>query len=181
MPLPIGHTAIGLAAYETLPVSRNQPSRLAVIAYITVLANLPDIDVLAGLLLNGNGAAFHRGPTHSLIFAVLAGVIASQMGMLWSRIPRFGFGLSFVLIFSHVLADLLFTASPVSLFWPLEVYWTPGYNSWSQVVQTILFKSIQDVGIVAAGLVYLLALRYLRSGLSLRRLRDSLFRQKGHA
>lgn len=181
MPLPLGHTAIGLAAYETLPSAQNPPSRLAVAAYITFLANLPDLDILFGLLLHGNGAAFHRGPTHSLIFAVLAGVIAFQMGRVWSAIPRFGFGLSFALIFSHVLADLLLTDAPVSLLWPLEVYWTPGFNDWGNVLHTVVFKSIQDAGTVSVSLVYLLVLRYMRSGDSFRQLLSSLLRVRGHA
>jgi membrane-bound metal-dependent hydrolase YbcI (DUF457 family) len=181
MPLPIGHTAIGLAAYETLPSSQNPPSRLAVAAYISFLSNLPDLDILFGLLLHGNGAAFHRGPTHSLLFAVLAGVIASQMGRVWPVIPRFGFGLSFALIFSHVLADLLLTDAPVSLLWPLEVYWTPGFNGWGNVLHTVVFKSIQDAGIVAVSLVYLLALRHMRSGDSFWHSLSNLFRVRGHA
>ncbi|MEJ2040918.1 MAG: metal-dependent hydrolase [Desulfosarcinaceae bacterium] len=181
MPLPLGHTAIGLAACETLPACPNKPSRLIVMGYVAVLANLPDMDVLFGLLIKGNGAAFHRGPAHSLLFAVLAGVIASQLGKLWTRIPRFGIGLCFTLIFSHVLADMLFTPSPVSLLWPLEVYWTPGFNSWGNVLHMVFFKSIQDAGIVAACLAYIAVLRYLRTGRNLGSQLSGFFRQKGHA
>lgn len=181
MPFPIGHTAIGLAVHETLPAGRKNTTRWAAMAYATVLANLPDLDVVLGLMLNGNGAVFHRGPSHSLLFAVLAGVIASQAGRLWDRIPRFGFGLCFALIFSHVLADMLLTSAPVSLLWPLEVYWTPGHSSWTTVLHAVVFKSIRDAGIVAVCLAYLAALRYLRTGPGLGRLLNALFGQRGHA
>lgn len=162
MPFPIGHTAIGLAAYETAQTKPVCTSRTAQIIYITVLANLPDMDILFGLMLQGNGAAYHRGPTHSLLFALLFGVLASQMYRLWPRIPRLGFGLCGLLIFSHVAADMFLTTSPVSLFWPLEIYWYQGHSTWIQVIDMVLFQSIQDAGIAVAALAYILVVRFVR-------------------
>ena len=169
MPLPLGHTAIGWAAYKTIDVESSQDhphplrSRLARFAFVTLLANLPDLDVLFGLLFFGNGDAVHRGPTHSLLFAILAGYFASKLHRLWPYIPRIGFGICFILVFSHVAADMLLTAAPVSLLWPLDLYISPGYSSWGQVVHMVLFKSLQDLGIVAVCLPYVFALRYLRT------------------
>jgi membrane-bound metal-dependent hydrolase YbcI (DUF457 family) len=165
MPFPIGHTAIGLAAVETAQSPPTLCSRLSQILFITLLANLPDLDVLVGLIVKGNGAAFHRGPTHSLLFALMAGYGASQLWRLWRRIPKFGFSLSSLLIFSHVVADMFLTAAPVSLFWPLEIYWSPGQSSWGQVVDMVLFQSYQDAGIAVAAVLYVLALRYVRGAL----------------
>ncbi len=163
MPFPIGHTAIGLATFETAQPSPARGSRLASVIFITLLANLPDLDVLFGLIFQGNGAAFHRGPTHSLLFALVAGYGASQLCRLWHRIPKVGFGLCSLLIFSHVLADMFLTTAPVSLLWPLEIYWSPGHNSWGQVVDMVLFQSYQDAGIAVAVMLYVLILRFIRS------------------
>jgi len=162
MPFPLGHTAIGLAAFETARKSDSCGSRLGLFVYITVLANLPDLDVLAGLLIKDNGTAFHRGPTHSLLFAVIAGYLASRIGRWWRYIPRLEFGVCTLLIFSHVAADLLLTSAPVSLFWPLEVHWSLGYSGWASVLHQALFQSVQDLVIAAGTVIYLFALRQVR-------------------
>ncbi len=169
MPLPLGHTAIGWAAYKTTnatPFPGNQhPHRspIAQFAFVTLLANLPDLDVLFGLLFYGNGSAVHRGPTHSLLFAILAGYLASKTHHLWRHIPRFGFGLCFGLIFSHVVADMLLTALPVSLLWPLDLYFSPGYSSWGNIMHMVLFQSAQDIGIVIVCLIYGFSLRFFKT------------------
>lgn len=163
MPLPIGHTAIGLAAFESARSAHENGSRLAKVIFIMVLANLPDIDMLLGLLLQGNGAAYHRGPTHSLLFAVICGFLASRLWRLWRTIPRMGFGLCSLLIFSHVAADMFLTSTPVSLFWPLEIHWTQGHSNWGQVFNMVLFQSIQDIGIAVSATIYVLALRFMRN------------------
>lgn len=168
MPLPLGHTAIGWAALETArpsqptDTSHRLGSPMARFIFAVFLANLPDLDVLFGLLVQGNGAAFHRGPTHSLLFALLAGCIAAQMWRLSPRIPRFGYGLCFLLILSHVAADMLLTNAPVSLMWPFEIYFSPGHSGWGQVMHTVLFRGIQDAGIVIVCMAYVLALRLVK-------------------
>ena len=163
MPLPIGHAAIGMAAYETARSKQDSGSRLAKGLFIIFLANLPDIDVLFGLFLQGNGAAFHRGPTHSLLFALVCGFLASHLWRLWPRIPRMGFGLCSLLIFSHVAADMFLTSTPVSFLWPLEIHWTQGHSTWGQVFDMVLFQSVRDAGIALAAAIYVLALRSIRS------------------
>jgi len=169
MPLPLGHTAIGWAAYETVNVPsptkarHTFKSRIATFTFITILANLPDLDVLFGLLLHGNGASLHRGPTHSLLFALAAGYLASHGWRLWRWIPRFGCGLCISLVLSHVLADMLLTQAPVSLLWPFELNLSPGHSGWGQVMHMVLFRSIQDTGILLGSMIYVLVLRFLRS------------------
>lgn len=163
MPLPLGHTAIGLATYETVQMTdQRSSSRWGILIFITVLANLPDVDILAGLVLQGNGNVFHRGPTHSLLFALLAGYSASQLWRLWDRVPRLGFALCFGLVFSHVVADMVFTSAPVSLFWPFQVYWSPGFSDWGAVAYAVLFRSMQDAAIIMACAFYVAVLRLLR-------------------
>lgn len=165
MPLPLGHTAIGLATYDTIQDAESNHSRVAIFILITILANLPDVDILIGLLFRGNGNLFHRGPTHSLLFALAAGLAASRLWRVWGRIPRLGFGICFSLVLSHVLADMLFTSAPVSFFWPFEVYWSSGFSGWGNVVSAVLYQSIRDAGLIAACALYVFSLRLLRSSL----------------
>lgn len=165
MPFPLGHTAIGLATYKTVETSTNGAERWKLLAFIMILANLPDVDVIPGLLLNSNGNLFHRGPTHSLLFAVLSGYLASQAWRLGGYIPRLPWRTCFLIVFSHVLADMAFTASPVSLLWPFEVHWSAGSSGWGRVMQSVIFSSLQDVGILLGALAYIYGRGMLRKWL----------------
>lgn len=162
MPLPLGHTAIGLAAYQTVGQVEQQPSRRMLWVWIMLLANLPDCDVVLGLLVEDNGNLFHRGPTHSLLFAAVAGYLVVQGGKLSRHIPRLGYLTSFLLIFSHVLADMIFTSAPVSLFWPFEIHWSGGRSGWGQVAYAVIFESVHDFGIILGAIVYIGLLRRVR-------------------
>ena len=70
MPLPMGHTAIGLATYELSVNNNSALNRLKIIIFLAIFTNLSDLDVIVGLIIKWNGNAFHRGPTHSLVFAL---------------------------------------------------------------------------------------------------------------
>lgn len=163
MPFPLGHTAIGLTTYELSGKKAAPKQRLWGAFFILCLSNLPDLDMLAGLIVAGNGDFYHRGPTHSLLFAVVMGYLASRIARRLSLVPPFGFGLCTALIFSHVIADLVFTSAPVSLFWPMEVYFSGGISTLGDVVHGILFKSLGDMGIVMGCLVVVGAARWLRA------------------
>ena len=163
MPLPLGHTAIGLAAFEVSNTRTSGWHRLGMLTFITVLSNLPDIDVLFGLLLTGNGDAFHRGPTHSLVFSAAAAFLASHAWKVWSRIPRISFVSAFAIVVSHVAADFLFTTAPVSFLWPLETHWSNGVAGWSDVLSSIVFQGFQDAGLMAACAMFIILVRMLRS------------------
>ena len=180
MPLPMGHTAIGLAAYELSSNNNSAHDRLKFIVFLTVLANLPDIDVIAGLLIKWNGNAFHRGPTHSLIFALIMGFLASRAWKISSRIPRMNFGICFLIILSHILADFFFTSSPVSFFWPFEVAWSSGYSGWGDVLTSIFFQGFQDVGIIIGSAISIIFVRLIRryKGRDLTFHKDSFQRSK---
>ena len=162
MPLPMGHTAIGLAAYELSSNNNSAHDRLKFIVFLTVLANLPDIDVIAGLLIKWNGNAFHRGPTHSLIFALIMGFLASRAWKISSLIPRVKFGMCFLIVFSHILADFCFTSSPVSFFWPFEVSWSSGYSGWGDILTSIIFRGFQDAGIIIGSAISIILVRLMR-------------------
>ena len=63
MPFPLGHAAGGLAIYESYAKNGFNMRPWKALVFIVVLTNLPDIDVLIGLIFHGNGDIFHRGPT----------------------------------------------------------------------------------------------------------------------
>ena len=162
MPFPLGHAAGGLAIYELYAKNGFKVRLWKALVFIIVLTNLPDIDMLIGLILHGNGDIFHKGPTHSLLFSVVISALVSNAWRCWSRIPKVPFLLSFLLLLSHLFFDAIFTSAPVSFWWPLEVHWSGGYSGWSDVIQSILFGVFQDAGmtdvgiIVAAGIVIVL-------------------------
>ena len=162
MPLPLGHSAIGLAAHELLSKEDSSISRWKVTVFAVILANLPDMDVVFGLISQGNGNAFHRGPTHSIIFALIAGYLFSNGWRAWSQIPKINFSRCFLLIFSHVLADFFFSSSPVSFLWPLETNWAEGFSSLRMVLESILFRSFQDAGIVMSCAAAIVFTRFFR-------------------
>jgi len=157
MSLPIGHATIGFTAYSLFCRDGSSLGRWKVSLGILVLSNLPDVDVVLGIVLRGNGSAFHRGPTHSLIFAFIAGFLACKVWELWSPWPRLSFRTCFILILSHILADSVFTSSPISFFWPVIVNWSGGHSELGDVVNLVLFGNYQDVPIIlGCGLLILL-------------------------
>jgi membrane-bound metal-dependent hydrolase YbcI (DUF457 family) len=163
MPLPLGHAAIGLATYE-LSTNRSAFKNGYRLAIITFLANLPDIDVVIGLFLRSNGNAFHRGPTHSLLFALVMGLVVWAINKRWLKIPEISFFYAFLIILSHVCADAWLTQSRVSFFWPFEIHWSSGHASIADVVQMVVFESIRDGWIViACGLILLLRRGFFKS------------------
>lgn len=169
MPLPLGHTAIGLAAYELSTNHNSERFSLKSIIILTVLANMPDFDVVVGLLIKCNGNVFHRGPSHSIIFALIVGFLASRAWKVSSQIPRINFGVCFLIILSHVLADFFFTLSPVSFFWPFEVNWSTGYSGWGDVLNSVFFRGFQDAGIIIGSILLIICVRLIkayRQGLS---------------
>ncbi len=148
MPLPIGHSAIGFATHSLISNDRANFNKWHMAIFIIVLSNLPDIDVLFGLVLHNNGSAFHRGPTHSILFALIMGYLASKSSKICSYIPKASFKTCFMLILSHVVADYFLTSSPVSFCWPFAVSFSTGNSGWSHVFHTVFFDADQDTGIL---------------------------------
>ena len=150
MPLPLGHTAAGLAIHDLYTKSNKNDQLWKILTCVAVLSNLPDIDVLIGLVVQGNGNFFHRGPTHSLLFAVVMAFIASNA---WRLSPA----LCFLLVFSHVVADAMLTSSPVSFWWPLELNLSLGHSGWREIIRSVLFGTFRDLGIIvlSAAVIFL--------------------------
>jgi membrane-bound metal-dependent hydrolase YbcI (DUF457 family) len=154
MPLPLGHAAGGLAIYELYAKNGFKVRPWKALVFIVVLTNLPDIDVLIGLIFHGNGDIFHRGPTHSLLFSLVISAIVSNTWRCWSKVPKVPFLLSLLLLLSHLFFDAIFTSAPVSFWWPLEVHWSGGYSGWSDVIDSVLFGVFRDVGVTDIGIIF---------------------------
>jgi membrane-bound metal-dependent hydrolase YbcI (DUF457 family) len=166
MPLPLGHAAVGLAVYELFPGEKTTLGRLKAVALVSILSNLPDVDVILGLLFQWNGSAFHRGPTHSLVFAVAMGLLASRAWRAWAFIPRMSAWAGTAIITSHLLADRFLSGGPVSLSWPLAVSYSTGHTGWGEVVRTVAYDGWQDNGIILVASVFIVAVRFAKSRLA---------------
>ena len=162
MSLPIGHATIGFTVYSLSCGNGSSLGRWKTPLGIFILSNLPDVDVVLGIVLQGNGSAFHRGPTHSLIFAFVAGFLACRVCKSWSQGPRLSFRICFMLILSHILADSVFTSSPISFYWPFIVNWSDGHSGLRHVVNLVLFGNYQDVTIIFGCGLFILLHRTLK-------------------
>jgi hypothetical protein len=110
-----------------------------------------------------NGCAFHRGPTHSLLFALTCGFLASKASKVWTWLPRLEFPNCLALILSHVAADALLSTSPVSWFWPLEANWSAGHSGWQDVFGMVLKGNAQDALITLGAAALIMAQRTVRA------------------
>jgi hypothetical protein len=152
--------AIGLTVYRLMGRKHDRKSWWKTVAFVSFLSIMPDLDVLFGLILQGNGVAFHRGPTHSLFFAICAGWPASHAWRLSSAIPRVDFITCGLLVLSHVIADAF--TSPISFFWPFEMIWSSGHSGWLETARRTFLFSFNEYGIIVACLVLLVLLEMLR-------------------
>jgi membrane-bound metal-dependent hydrolase YbcI (DUF457 family) len=121
MPSPVGHILAGTAVYL---VGRGRESRSRVMLVITLLGTIvPDFDFLPGILI-GDLPAFHHGPSHSLAFAVLFGVIVFLFIRRRHKDIAVRIGLLAAAAYaSHVLLDLVSVnegARGVPILWPLS-------------------------------------------------------------
>lgn len=105
---PLTHLALGACTGEVLLGKRFGKKAMF---WGALAANLPDVDTVTGLFVPGDEALLlHRGITHSLLFALLAGLLLAVIfGRLYRRI---GFGY-FALFFCAEIAlhDLLDTCT----------------------------------------------------------------------
>jgi membrane-bound metal-dependent hydrolase YbcI (DUF457 family) len=73
---PVGHTLFGIALARRLGV--RSPAGMAAAA---VAASLPDVDVIVSKLVHGDPWKMHRKSTHTLGFALTAGMLAGMAGV----------------------------------------------------------------------------------------------------
>jgi membrane-bound metal-dependent hydrolase YbcI (DUF457 family) len=132
MPLPVAHSLAAATLYEGLDAdggARAWPRLLLAV----VISNAPDLDLIPGIIAGEPNRYHHVGFSHSLLFAVAAGLavglLAAAAGKAWPlRFGRWQGGLGTALMVggllaSHVLLDAFnrdFRPPPgVPMFWPL--------------------------------------------------------------
>jgi len=109
---------LAISSLMMIPFGDNLPTTIFILT-ATLLASLPDID----LSLQRKGYPIHhRGPTHSILFAALCGVLlAGALFYLYqtSLYILVGFAAGFTGIMSHLLGDML-TYMAFKPLWPLN-------------------------------------------------------------
>src|SRR5688500_4075005 len=77
MATPVGHSLAGYAVYRSCAARESLRPMHALLLCI-VMANLPDVDFLPGILA-GRPALYHQGITHSLAAALLVPLAAAGL------------------------------------------------------------------------------------------------------
>jgi len=118
MPLPIAHALVGASLVAAIHTRPDPPLRyrVALIAG-AILANAPDLDFF--LVFTLHSRAWHRGFTHSLIFASFVCLLIILASRKRHMRDALAFGLAFA---SHGILDFLTTKAGggVELFWPFS-------------------------------------------------------------
>jgi len=133
MPLPLAHSLAGAVVYKGLDADGRFIAWKRLLLAV-VIANLPDLDLIPGILVGEPNRYHHVGFSHSLLFAAVAavavGLAATAAGRSWptwcsrmSGAPGTAL-LVGLLLGSHVLLDTLnldfrAPAGP-PIFWPLS-------------------------------------------------------------
>ena len=124
MPSPVGHSLAGVCGYILAQPYLPKRYRLSVLLASVFIANSPDLDILAGIILRGDPGIFHRQATHSFIVAILIGFLTAFIARSvklkrWNWIGFWAGGL----YASHILLDLFVAddSAPAGAqaFWPL--------------------------------------------------------------
>jgi membrane-bound metal-dependent hydrolase YbcI (DUF457 family) len=116
MPFPIAHALVGAAIADQV-LSRNAPQRVHALCMASIIVLIPDFDFFLVWVL-GLDRSWHRGFTHSILFALAAGGLLFLL-----RAGRFQERLAWTLaLMSHAILDFLATlrGGGVELFWPIS-------------------------------------------------------------
>jgi len=112
------HALVPIAARAGLGSVRISKQLMGTALFATMI---PDLDVIAFLLGIPYGDAFgHRGFTHSIAFAGLAGLIASFIAQPLNSSKKAAFWLVFISVLSHPVLDAFTNGGlGVAFLWPL--------------------------------------------------------------
>lgn len=170
MPLPIAHACVGAGVVAAVR-QRDESARDLLLPMLlgAVLANCPDLDFAVARVTHDH--SWHRGPTHSLLFAAVAGlVILASMGA--SRLRQaVGYGLA---LMSHGLLDFATTkvGGGVELLWPFtDERFRLGIVGVSEIVNGFRLAEMLKDGLIEA-LIFvplLLAVLFLKGTFAGRR------------
>jgi inner membrane protein len=173
MPLPVAHVVVGACVAEALLPS-DTPRRNRTVLLLGCLALVPDLDFIPVWLLGLDRGSWHRGFTHSVVFAVLAGCL---LGIAFGR-RRIGMAaICALVLMSHGMLDALTTISGggVQLLWPfssarlksgLFELWEPAPATAVAtpfVMQLLRGSAVELLTFLPLGLLVILGVRKLRA------------------
>jgi membrane-bound metal-dependent hydrolase YbcI (DUF457 family) len=120
MPLALGHLAVGLLTTGAIEKPKTTTRKKVLILFL--LANSPDVDIAISWLLTGSFYSHHRTFTHGVLFAVVMGALFANLYRYLPSFPKLSYKWCYWAVFSHVLADYLFSPWKVDFLWPLPFY-----------------------------------------------------------
>lgn len=110
MPSTIGHSICGMACFAVArrlnPHIARYPTGKGML-FFALLANLPDLDLLAGYLFASNPLQYHWGLTHTLWFGLLAGALTGGVLKVTGHFSVFAWSLLALVAGSHIVLDLV--------------------------------------------------------------------------
>ena len=108
MPLPVAHALLGASVAVALHPAVSSGSRWKLLLLGAFVAVSPDFDYGLNWLRLFGGGGWHHGFTHSIVFAVLAGLVVAAVAGKFRIAEIAAYGAA---ILSHTLLDLLVTKS----------------------------------------------------------------------
>lgn len=122
MATPVGHILAGVAAGTASTGGATILGPVKDLVFFSVVAILPDLDFVPGLLM-GQGNAFHQGPTHSLLAAALVALACWIYGRFKGHAWLLAWAGAAVYL-SHLAVDWMAMdyRAPIGipLFWPFS-------------------------------------------------------------
>ncbi|MFV2057937.1 MAG: metal-dependent hydrolase [Thiohalomonadales bacterium] len=126
MPTPIGHAVLGLVIAKSIKPDSERTMAFWLL-FSVIAANAADLDFVPGLIL-GDINLFHQGPSHSIIAALLFGLVSVCVAPLLKESRRKVALLGSVAYLSHLLLDMFGhdAREPIGLplAWPIsDMHW----------------------------------------------------------
>ena len=132
MPLPLAHTVVGYSVAAATGVRFRRDTRTALL-FSVVVANLPDIDYLPGVL-NDTPVLYHRTAMHTLFAAALCAlVVAAIVTRFRGRFSEILL-LAFLVYTSHLVADMIDWGGGnggVPILWPASTAYYTIVTPWT--------------------------------------------------
>lgn len=143
----VGHALAGVSAASAFEHSGTRENKRRLFGLAALLSITPDLDVLIYIAFRPLGMTPHRGITHSIVFAIFAGVFIAIvcrrfLGITYLRV----FLMASAVLLSHSLLDYLMGCGPgVLFFWPIS---EKGFLSPFRLVPTAYY-SLSGGGLLA--------------------------------
>jgi inner membrane protein len=130
MPTVLTHLAVPIAATVTLGSRRIPPAALAA-GLLAAVA--PDLDGIVFYLGIAHGGMMgHRGVTHTLLFALLLGLLGAWRAPRWGMKRAAGYAWITLCTLSHSLLDMMTNGGGgIALLWPLDS--ARGFFAWRPI------------------------------------------------